>query len=144
MRSVCLLLAIASVALGCRYGTVSIPEWPGQCWIFQHQPEFRDGQYLKCMSEPGSMISIHNAQQNAILLKYAKQAFPDGKIYLGLENVHAGRDLGWIWPDGTPTDYINWAQGSPALGTACAVLNPDGTWSSNACDQKLPTICQAR
>lgn len=59
------------------------------------------------------MVSVHDAFTNAYLLQiankrlayYAKNASAD--FWLGSEFYNEN----WVWYDGTPWDYTNWASG---------------------------------
>ncbi|CAJ0959442.1 unnamed protein product, partial [Mesorhabditis belari] len=129
----------------CPKGSVPIPELTGECWVFVKKSDVEVYQDLACVLLGTEMISIHNTIQNNIIAQYAQQQFGNNVtgVYLGLEWLHVGKDLGWCWEDGTPTDYLKWAAGEPKLSNECVHLNPsNGNWFSDGCVDKYPTICR--
>ena len=60
------------------------------------------------------------------------------------------RELGnwnnWVWLDGTPWDYDNWAPGAPNGGNENCIRmyesDPDGRWNDIECGEERTFVCK--
>ena len=103
----------------------------------------------QCRGKGGDLVSIENqAEQDAIekMLsdKYKKTSV---ELWIGLEDTRSG----WLWSDGTPTNYLNWARFQPSLldGQNSALIyyqsNINGTtskWQNALPTQRRQFICK--
>ena len=67
--------------------------------------------------------------------------------WIGLNDQSA--EGGYIWSDGSPVSYINWAEGEPnnyGDGEDCAtiVVGNGGTWNDDGCEREKPGVCQKK
>ena len=49
----------------------------------------------------------------------------------------------FVWVDGTPLDFVAWADGAPS-GPDCIAMSDDGTWIDTDCGELRPYLCEAR
>ena len=94
----------------------------------------------QCEAWAGHLVSIADPDENAHV-----RSLITGRVWLGLSDV-ANEDM-WLWEDGTPLDYINWADGQPNdfdLGEDCVafIAAADARWNDIPCDQSLPFVCE--
>lgn len=51
----------------------------------------------------------------------------------------------WIWADGSPLTFENWASNYPTGSSlsACAHVSSNGEWMNGDCDSHLPFVCHS-
>ena len=83
----------------------------------------------------GELVTINNAaEQDWLLRTFGRQSF-----WLGLNDV--ATEGTWVWSDGQPVSYTNWASGEPNSGQnydAAYFLATDGTWYDYGVGSSLP------
>ena len=70
--------------------------------------------------------------------------------WLGFSDQSA--EGGWVWSDGSPVAFVDWADGEPnnyGNGEDCAEivvggLAGGGTWNDQKCDMKSKAVCEKR
>uniref|UniRef100_A0A672LRC3 C-type lectin domain-containing protein n=1 Tax=Sinocyclocheilus grahami TaxID=75366 RepID=A0A672LRC3_SINGR len=64
-----------------------------------------------CVAQNGHLVSIHN-QEAVSFIQAQIQSVPTGvSLWMGAhDSITEG---GWMWTDGSPFRYINWASGNP-------------------------------
>uniref|UniRef100_A0A673L5J8 C-type lectin domain-containing protein n=1 Tax=Sinocyclocheilus rhinocerous TaxID=307959 RepID=A0A673L5J8_9TELE len=98
-----------------------------------------------CVAQNGHLVSIHNQET----------PFEQGFIQAQIQSVPTGVSLwmgahdsitegGWMWTDGSPFRYINWASGNPDdyYNEDClSILINSGAWNDDNCENKRGYIC---
>ena len=112
-----------------------------------------------CRRSGGHLASIHSQdEQDTVAALIPDGAWPAGRAWNGFHDRHAeqGCDgLGFIWTDGSPTDYTNWDDGEPndwlgggphcdgTGGEDCTEMYHGGTsWNDLDCDTEMPFVCK--
>ncbi|MEQ1570463.1 MAG: C-type lectin domain-containing protein, partial [Myxococcota bacterium] len=92
--------------------------------------------YFTCIGAGWDSVSLGDDQQQEGLFI---QVDPyDTPYWIGLVYYQ----YEWIWVDGTPVDYTNWAVGEPAPYADCTVMGEKGTWNSVSCDSLAGVACE--
>lgn len=96
-----------------------------------------------CVDQGGHLVSIHG---NTVQTFVQTEAFAilDGDWWTGLsDRLVEGT---FVWSDGTPVNYMNWADGEPnnAGNEDCANVTPwvGGRWNDLPCEQARPYVCR--
>jgi hypothetical protein len=122
---------------------------------------------IACVRDGGHLASIHSDADNE-----AVKAVGGGDAYIGFHDMFQevgctgdgnsadDHNTGFVWTDGTPTDYTNWAGGEPndwngstaggancgqatdgAGGEDCTHMRGDGLWNDAGCGGARGYIC---
>ena len=81
------------------------------------------------MSNGGNLASIHDVTTLSSIGSLVGAADIREGVWIGLHDMHLEsgcEDTGFIWTDGTPTDYENWADGEPNDWVPAGGANCDG------------------
>ena len=110
---------------------------------------------MACLRAGGHLASIHSDQQ-----RDAIKALGGNGSWVGLHDRHAeagcsgGGDGGFIWTDGSQSDYMAWASGEPDWGDGaadcdsgggvedCTFVDATGEWHDADCEDQQDFICQ--
>ncbi|XP_017355626.1 low affinity immunoglobulin epsilon Fc receptor [Cebus imitator] len=87
-----------------------------------------------CEDMEGQLVSIHSHEEQDFLIKHASHT----GSWIGLRNLDLKGEF--IWMDGTPVDYSNWAPEEPTnrnQGEDCVMMRGSGDWNDIYCDRKL-------
>ncbi|XP_064238055.1 low affinity immunoglobulin epsilon Fc receptor isoform X3 [Aotus nancymaae] len=87
-----------------------------------------------CEDVEGQLVSIHSHEEQDFLIKHASRT----GSWIGLRNLDLKGEF--IWMDGTPVDYSNWAPEEPTnrnQGEDCVMMRGSGDWNDIYCDRKL-------
>ncbi|XP_065392223.1 low affinity immunoglobulin epsilon Fc receptor isoform X3 [Macaca fascicularis] len=87
-----------------------------------------------CEDMEGQLVSIHSPEEQDFLTKHASHTIS----WIGLRNLNLKGEF--IWVDGSPVDYSNWAPGEPASqshGKDCVMMRGSSHWNNAFCDRKL-------
>ncbi|XP_072516907.1 lymphocyte antigen 75 [Salminus brasiliensis] len=95
-----------------------------------------------CRSQGGDLLSVSSSEDLRIFK--AGTELPE-KQWIGLNRLDWLQ--GWQWSDGSPLAYIPWDAASSGaesflLASDCGVMHPNMRFSSEACEMKLPYICE--
>jgi hypothetical protein len=99
--------------------------------------------YAHAQSIGGQMVSINNAQENALIKAGMDANFPAGwRVWIGLtdDEAYGGSEAnnnptnGWVWTNGDGLTYTNWAAGEPngLAGEDYAEMFATGMWNDNS------------
>ncbi|CAJ0560189.1 unnamed protein product, partial [Mesorhabditis spiculigera] len=124
-------------AFACPNGTISIP---GQhlCVVPVPQAANYNNAIRECDRLGGGVVKIESVFENAILFGILESSFNGSAAYIGVEKSANGK---WVYSDGSPLNYTNWAAGQPSTGY-CAQIDPSSTkWKSLDCSTSLPYFC---
>ncbi|XP_072020262.1 macrophage mannose receptor 1-like [Amphiura filiformis] len=129
------------------------PQTPGTCeedWIPYGSSCYQMNQDVKSWPEAeyqcerfgATVASVHSRQENEFIRKLVDGDWND--IWLGL---HRDDDGGFMWHDGTPVDYANWALGEPTLDNngqseQCVELWSNGYWNDIECLYDQYYVCK--
>lgn len=112
----------------------------GNCYDFWGAQYRKDAAEL-CgyMHNGGKLVSIHSDEEGEFV-----STFNRGKSWLGL--TRKTPSSAWLWDDGTPVDFLNWAQGHPRVNSTelCAVMQ-DGAhdpsaWQEQDCTKDYEAV----
>uniref|UniRef100_A0A2K6NU85 Fc epsilon receptor II n=1 Tax=Rhinopithecus roxellana TaxID=61622 RepID=A0A2K6NU85_RHIRO len=87
-----------------------------------------------CEDMEGQLVSIHSPEEQDFLTKHASHT----GSWIGLRNLNLKGEF--IWVDGSPMDYSNWAPGEPtsqSQGKDCVMMRGSSHWNNAFCDRKL-------
>ena len=101
-----------------------------------------------------SLASIHseadNLEATSLCVPQSGDKRPGCLIGLNdLSDERVSDPTGWLWTDGTTTEYLNWHQGEPNdyyhryhVDEDCVLLyKADGTWYDSICSWKGRVLC---
>lgn len=93
----------------------------------------------ECETDGMHLAKIDNSQENTFLGDEAYQ----GSSSLIWTGGYDDPSDGWVWYDGSPFGWINWASGEPAPGKRdCTQLLDDYTWGTKLCDSSARYVCE--
>ncbi|NXT10999.1 MRC1 protein, partial [Prunella fulvescens] len=98
-----------------------------------------------CIDLGGNLVTISKKEEQAFLMSLLKNAATDA--WIGLNDIN--QEHTYLWTDGSPVDYTNWAKGSRSYYSMddCVFLmkNPieqAGKWKDEGCKASKSYICQ--
>ncbi|XP_074430638.1 macrophage mannose receptor 1-like [Larus michahellis] len=98
-----------------------------------------------CISFGGNLATISKKEMQASLISLLKSAETDA--WIGLNDIN--QEHTYLWTDGSPVDYTNWAKGSRSYYSKedCVFMmkNPieqAGKWKDEECKTSKSYICQ--
>ncbi|NWI51084.1 MRC1 protein, partial [Calyptomena viridis] len=98
-----------------------------------------------CIDFGGNLATISKKEVQAFLMFLLKDAATDA--WIGLNDIN--QEFTYLWTDGSPVDYTNWAKGSRSYYTEgdCVFMmkNPieqAGKWKDEGCKISKSYICQ--
>ncbi|CAH1796584.1 unnamed protein product [Owenia fusiformis] len=98
-----------------------------------------------CHDNGGYLASVHSDDDNNFIWGLVKDSAID-KYFIGLNELD--QDKGYVWTDGTPGDYLNWAPNEPndAGGSERCVSMYVRTaqWNDDHCTTERPFICMKK
>lgn len=129
----------------CRYGWEHKGE---RCYkVMQNASTWGDGE-ARCELFGAHLASVGSDIEQQVLLNLPgmeEAASQYGNVWVGL--MMTSQETGYEWTDGSPSDYLNWAEGQPnshegreACGSADATTLK---LSDSVCLTHLPFICEA-
>lgn len=99
-----------------------------------------------CVSKGTHLASLHSyAESQGIRDEYTAKVGVPHHFYIGATD--AAQEGVWVWTDGSPWDYSNWA---PVWGSDnaegiehCSIMYGYGSsgWNDNRCDDRYPCVC---
>ncbi|CAJ0933808.1 unnamed protein product, partial [Mesorhabditis belari] len=130
---------ISHVLSFCPTGSFELPS-ENVCAIPYATPQYYLQADRQCRSVGGMVSKIQNSFENAYLSAMNVQDFNSQPPYIGVERNSNGA---WVYADGSPITYSNWAPGEPKNGTAlCAILDPKtAKWNTSDCNVGRPFFC---
>ncbi|CAJ0948204.1 unnamed protein product, partial [Mesorhabditis belari] len=139
-----ILVLFSSVhSFSCSSGSEQFPQ-ENKCLYTIGENQFYSGALRDCFKKGGSVVKIGNALENSFtFIKLAQSNFSQISPYIGVERSPNGNGT-WIYSDGTPLTYSNWAQDEPKLGNVCVVMDPsNGQWKTSDCSVARPYFCSS-
>lgn len=131
----CNLAAIRSALTSA--GNVELLGMNNTCSLYFINPQFMSGPQAQAYAQTfgANLISVQSAAENADLLQaLSNQGYANQVVWIGFTD--AAVEGTFVWYDGAPVTYSNWAPGEPnnAGGNEnCTQIYPDGTWNDLDC-----------
>ncbi|CAI2352964.1 unnamed protein product [Caenorhabditis sp. 36 PRJEB53466] len=117
------------------------------CYRVYHNAKWDDAE-AACIILGAHLASVHTETENTFVNNLAscgvKEGNPKDLAWIGMHKV--GQD--WVWTDGTPSDYFNWAPKQPDNPSKelCVETAPDlshDKWYENWNNEECNTIMRA-
>ncbi|XP_069118181.1 galactose-specific lectin nattectin-like [Argopecten irradians] len=124
----------------------SLQGYEGKCYLFETH-HHRDWAHANndCRAKGGKLLTIHSSgEQNFIMSALGSLNFQGNGVWLGLTDQ--ATEGTFVWADGSPVDFVYWANGQPGgLGGIassqedCALLKyrDSGHWHDYPCSSIL-------
>ncbi|CAJ0943647.1 unnamed protein product, partial [Mesorhabditis belari] len=95
----------------------------------------------KCWLQHGVVAQPNNAFANKQIQQMIAQNLSNQLAYIGVIRQSGN----WVYSDGTPLTYQNWAPGQPSSSsnlTNCVIMTPStGQWKAVECKIERTTVC---
>lgn len=118
-------------------GNIELLGMNNSCSLYFINPQFMSGPQAQAYAQTfgANLISVQSAAENADLLQaLSNQGYSSNVVWIGFSDAIS--EGSFIWYDGAPITYTNWAVGEPndAGGNEdCTQIYPDGTWNDLPC-----------
>lgn len=118
-------------------GNIELLGMNNSCSLYFINPQFMTGPQAQAYAQSfgANLISVQSASENADLVQaLSNQGFSSNVIWIGYSDAVA--EGSFVWYDGAPLSYSNWAPGEPndAGGVEdCTQIYPDGSWNDLNC-----------
>ena len=135
VSSACNLALIRSTLTAA--GNVELLGMNNTCSLYFINPQFMTGPQAQAYAQTfgANLISVQSASENADLVQaLSNQGYAGQVIWIGYSD--AVNEGSFVWYDGAPVTYSNWAPGEPndAGGVEdCTQIYPDGSWNDLNC-----------
>lgn len=135
VSSACDLALIRSTLTGA--GNIELLGMNNTCSLYFINPQFMTGPQAQVYAQTfgANLISVQSAIENADLVQaLSNQGYAGQVIWIGYSD--AVTEGSYVWYDGAPLSYSNWAPGEPndAGGVEdCTQIYPDGSWNDLNC-----------
>ena len=135
VSSACDLALIRSTLTGA--GNIELLGMNNTCSLYFINPQFMTGPQAQVYAQTfgANLISVQSATENADLVQaLSNQGYAGQVIWIGYSD--AVTEGSYVWYDGAPLSYSNWAPGEPndAGGVEdCTQIYPDGSWNDLNC-----------
>ncbi|CAJ0955345.1 unnamed protein product, partial [Mesorhabditis belari] len=142
-RLLTLTLFVAVSAGSCPEGSYSIPN-ENICVFPMPDSQYYIDAVRRCLKIGGMTAKIANVFENGFISSLLF-TFNGTAPYIGIERKSDNR---WVYADGSPLTYQNWATGEPNLNSStnfCALMDPGtGKWVSTDCFSTRPYLCTGK
>ena len=118
-------------------GNIELLGMNNTCSLYFINPQFMTGPQAQAYAQTfgANLISVQSATENADLVQaLSNQGYSSNVIWIGYSD--AITEGSYVWYDGAPLSYSNWAPGEPndAGGVEdCTQIYPDGSWNDLNC-----------
>ena len=135
VSSACDLALIRSTLTGA--GNIELLGMNNTCSLYFINPQYMTGPQAQSYAQTfgANLISVQSAAENADLVQaLSNQGYSAEVIWIGYSD--AITEGSYVWYDGAPLSYSNWAPGEPndAGGNEdCTQIYPDGSWNDLNC-----------
>jgi gliding motility-associated-like protein len=135
VSSACDLALIRSTLTGA--GNIELLGMDNTCSLYFINPQFMTGPQAQAYAQSlgANLISVQSASENADLVQaLSNQGYSSEVVWIGFSD--AVSEGSFVWYDGAPITYSNWAPGEPndAGGVEdCTQIYPDGGWNDLNC-----------
>jgi len=119
--------------------------WQDYCYYVErtNMKNWAGARYA-CNIKGGTLVSIHSDDEAKFVTNLVTRTARQD-TWLGMGK---GQNLGFSWADGTPVNYLYWAQGEPSdsdstMHQDCVVARrQDGSWRDTDCGDLHTYICK--
>lgn len=110
----------------------------GHCYFLVTAASF-SGTSTACMGQSAHLVTIGSAAEQT-----AVQGVGSGDRWIGLSRMQAQQpvDMNYVWVNGDPRTYANWAPGEPNGSGTAVRMRLDGTWADTSDTNSYPGICE--
>jgi gliding motility-associated-like protein len=135
VSSACDLALIRSTLTGA--GNIELLGMNNTCSLYFINPQFMTGPQAQAYAQTfgANLISVQSATENADLVQaLSNQGYAGQVIWIGYSD--AITEGSFVWYDGAPLSYSNWAPGEPNNSGGvehCTQIYPDGSWNDLNC-----------
>lgn len=135
VSSACDLALIRSTLTGA--GNIELLGMNNTCSLYFINPQFMTGPQAQAYAQTfgANLISVQSATENADLVQaLSNQGYAGQVIWIGYSDAIA--EGSFVWYDGAPLSYSNWAPGEPNNSGGvehCTQIYPDGSWNDLNC-----------
>jgi gliding motility-associated-like protein len=135
VSSACDLALIRSTLTGA--GNIELLGMDNTCSLYFINPQYMTGPQAQSYAQTfgANLISVQSASENADLVQaLSNQGYSAEVIWIGYSDALS--EGNYVWYDGAPLSYSNWAPGEPnnAGGNEnCTQIYPDGGWNDLNC-----------
>lgn len=118
-------------------GNIELLGMDNTCSLYFINPQFMTGPDAQAYAQTfgANLISVESASENADLVQaLSNQGFATNVVWIGFSDALS--EGNFVWYDGAPITYSNWAPGEPNNGGGnenCTQIYPDGTWNDLNC-----------
>ena len=118
----------------------------GKCYVYVRSGFNHANAQLECEKLGGDLAQVKSAEIQDVLFKLKVDS--DGvwasgnSVWIGGEDIVEGT---WLWEDGSPFSYTNWASGEPnnvSGNQDCAKLTNNAEWDDAGCYHTYDFICE--
>ncbi|MCD6018821.1 MAG: hypothetical protein K0S53_1942 [Bacteroidetes bacterium] len=134
VSSACNLSAIRSALTAA--GNIELLGMNNTCSLYFINPQFMTGPQAQAYAQTfgANLISVQSASENTDLVQaLSNQGYSSEVVWIGYGD--AITEGSFVWYDGSPVVYSNWAVGEPnnAGDEDCTQIYPDGGWNDLNC-----------
>lgn len=135
VSSACNLALIRSTLTAA--GNVELLGMNNTCSLYFINPQYMTGPQAQTYAQTfgANLISVQSAAENADLVQaLSNQGYSSNVIWIGYSD--AITEGSFVWYDGSPLSYSNWAPGEPNNSGGnenCTQIYPDGGWNDLNC-----------
>ncbi|MES2763304.1 MAG: gliding motility-associated C-terminal domain-containing protein [Bacteroidota bacterium] len=117
-------------------GNIELLGMNNTCSLYFINPQYMTGPQAQAYAQTfgANLISVQSASENTDLVQaLANQGYAANVIWIGYSD--AITEGSYVWYDGAPLSYSNWAPGEPnnAGDEDCTQIYADGSWNDLAC-----------
>uniref|UniRef100_A0A1I8HUP2 DDE_3 domain-containing protein n=1 Tax=Macrostomum lignano TaxID=282301 RepID=A0A1I8HUP2_9PLAT len=118
------------------------------CYLFNTDPLIWFDAKHQCEFQGGKLASIVTQEEKAYIAARIKTMKDEDSGILGfwLGFNDRAEEGYWVWDDGEPVTFLNWAAGEPnnaGAGEDCGMIYADSAmWNDFACEKRYASICK--
>jgi hypothetical protein len=119
----------------CNNGAV----YMGHCYFAVSPPATWAVQQANCVSAGGHLVTIGDPGEQAAITNVGS-----GDRWIGLSRPMGSSavDTSYVWVNGEPRTYTNWAAGEPNGSGLAVRMHADGTWSDSQDNAPYVGLCE--
>jgi hypothetical protein len=108
-------------------------------WVMASRSDFESAK-KQATTEKKRLPMLKTEEDQKSFMKFFSKASPKGAAWLDASYDEA--TMKWVWGDGTPITFFNWADKQPVMtkGAGIEFLAADGTWRSSGLGRALETV----
>jgi hypothetical protein len=108
-------------------------------WVMASRSDFESAK-KQAATEKKRLPMLKTEDDQKSLMKFYSKAAPKGACWLDARFDEA--TMKWLWGDGTPITFFNWADKQPVMtkGAGIEFMGADGTWRATSLGRALDTV----